>query len=565
MKSTLAALLGTLSLVMGWLSASAQSTAPAFDFSQACGTFSGTGETRVNQIVPGSTGGYYVTGSFYGTVTFGSYTLTPVGADDIYVAKVDGAGNYQWVVQAGGASSDKGNSLAVDGNGNVYVTGTFGSLQASFGSITLSHVNGNDNTFVAKLSPTGSWLWATQTAGGNYSFGDFAVSVALDGSGNVYVAGQFVSQKLILGSIILTNSDPTIAYNGFKRPDLYVAKLSPTGTWLWAVSGGGTSDDVAAGLAVDPAGNVYLAGSFESATATFGNTTFTKSGYANTIVAKLDGAGNWLWVTRAGGSAYCYPTSIAVDASGQAYLAGNFTLSATFGSYTSGAVGYYDAFVAKLGATGTWQWVAQCGGSAADAALGLSLGNQGSIYIAGRFLSPTMQVGATTLTSYPTKTNNYEVFAAKLDALGTWQWAVQGTGSGDDIATSGALDGLGRFWIAGYSFGPAIQFGATTITNPMANTGIGFVARLSSQVLATQVPAAGTQSFTIYPNLAHGTVGVQGVVAGQPIHLHDLTGRLLLTAEAPTSGSLQLSLPVTLAPGVYVVSSGGRTQRMVVE
>lgn len=550
---------------MSCLSTSAQATAPAFDFSQACGTFSGIGETRINQIVPGSTGGYYVTGSFYGTVAFGPYTLTPVGADDVYVAKVDDAGNYQWVVQAGGARDDKGNSLAVDGNGNVYVVGTFGSLQASFGSITLAHVNGNDNTFVAKLSPTGTWLWATQTAGGSYSFGDLAVGVALDSSGNVYVAGQFISQKLVLGNIILTNSDPTIAYNGSKRPDLYVAKLSSSGTWLWAVSGGGTSDDVAAGLAVDPAGNVYLAGSFESPTATFGSATLIKSGYANTIVAKLDGAGNWLWVARGGGSAYCYPTSIAVDASGQPYIAGNFTLSATFGSYTCGAVGYYDAFVAKLNATGAWQWVAQCGGSAADAAVGLSIDKQGGTYIAGRFLSPTMTVGGTTLTSYPTKTNNYEVFAAKLNAQGAWQWAAQGTGSGDDIATSAVLDGMGRFWLAGYSFGPSVQFGTTTITNPVANTGIGFVARLGSQVLTTQAAAAGTKFFTIYPNPAHTAISVQGAVAGQLIQLHDLAGRLLLTAKAPASGLLQLLLPVSLAPGMYIASSGGQAQRLLVE
>jgi hypothetical protein len=538
---------------------------PSFDYAASHGTITSSGETRINQIVPSNTGGYYVTGSFYGTVTFGTYTLTPVGYEDVFVAKIDAAGNYQWVAQAGGTNTDVGNSLAVDSNGNVYVAGNFKSLQATFGGTTLAHTNGNDNTFVAKLSPTGSWLWATQTAGGSYSYGDFAVSIALDATGNVYVAGQFISQKLVLGSITLTNSDPSIAYNRFGRPDLYVAKLSSTGTWLWAVSGGGTSDDVAASLAVDPAGNIYLAGSFESATAKFGNATLTKSGFANTIVAKLDGTGNWLWVSRAGGSAYCYPASIAVDANGQPYIAGRFTLSSTFGAYTVGAVGYYDAFVAKLGAGGIWQWVATCGGSAADSAVGLSIDNQGNVYIAGTFLSPTMTVGTTTLTGYSTKNNNYEVFAAKLDAQSTWQWAVQATGSGDDIATSGALDGLGRFWLAGYSFGPSIQFGTNTITNPGVNNSIGFVARLSSQVLATQASNALTLPLTVSPNPSHGTVWIRGAVAKQAVQLYDVTGRLVLEDNMPSGGALQLNLPLTLPAGVYIVRSGSRACRLVVE
>ncbi len=546
----------------------AQSVAPSFGMASSCGVVGSGGVTKISQLVTYGPGGYYVTGSFGGTVTFGSYTLTSAGQYDVFVAKVDAAGNYQWVAQAGGSYSDMSYSLALDGSGNAYIAGTFRSQQAAFGSATLTQVNnGFDNTFVAKLSPAGTWLWSAQATNSYASFGDFAASIAVDAANNVYIAGQFSSQYLVLGTTTLTNSDPSLNGSRSGDPDLYVAKLSPAGTWLWAVSGGGTKVDVATALTLDAAGYVYLAGSFESPTAKFGTTTLTRSGYANTLVAKLDGAGNWLWLARAGGSAFCYPTSIAVDGSGQAYLTGQFTTSATFGPYTVRALGYYDIFVAKLGASGSWQWLNTCGGSAGSAgdyAYSLAVDNQGSTYVAGAFLSPTMFVGSTTLTNaFPTE---YELCVAKLDAQGSWQWATRAGGSGSDIPASLALDGLGRIWVAGYLEGQSAQFGAITIAgNPIATYFLGFVARLDNQVLATQAAGAATAVFTVAPNPSKGTVWLRGLVAGQAIELYDLTGRLLAAQTPPAAGYWQWSLPPGIGAGCYLLRHGSQARRLVVE
>lgn len=546
-----------------------QSTPPQFIFSSICGVVSTTNSTQVNQVIPASGGGYYVAGSFSGTVSFGSYTLTTTTSSNVFVARVDVAGNYQWAAQSGANTYSVGNSLAVDGTGNVYISGYFRNQQATFGSITLTQSGlGINKTFVAKLSPTGTWLWATQTGGGPYSFGDEAVSLVADAASNIYIAGQFVSQKLVLGTTTLTNSDLSLAYNQQGQPDIYIAKLSSAGTWLWAVNGGGTNRDLAAGLALDPIGNLYLAGSYESTTAKFGTTTLANSGYTNAIVAKLDAAGNWLWAVRGGGGAYCYPYSIAVDASGQAYITGEFTTSTTFGGNTVASAGYYDVFVAKLGATGTWQWVNQCGSTLRDMAYSVAVDSQGNAYIGGSFRSATMDVGNFSLRNTSTggpNSANYDLFVAKLDMQGNWQWATQAAGSGSEYASSVAVDALGQIWLAGYINGPSALFGATSIpTNPGANIYGGFVARLASQVLATQQQTIASQGFTLYPNPSRSTVWISGIASGQSVHLYDMAGRLLMTGTAPNNRVLQWNLS-SMPPGVYLVRSGSQAQRLVID
>nr|GFC79409.1 hypothetical protein [Tanacetum cinerariifolium] len=244
----------------------------------------------------------------------------------------------------------------------------------------------------------------------------------------------------------------------------------------------------------------------------------------------------------------------------------------TFGAYTVGSAGYYDAFVAKLGPTGTWQWVNQCGGSMADRAYSLALDSQGNAYIAGHFLSPTLIAGTTKLTN--AIANRLELFVAKLDAQSNWQWAVQATGSGNggtggtsggsNLAFSIALDGPGRVWLAGYFEGASAQFGSNTLTGaPFTST--SYVARLGNQVLATQPSGVAGSAFTLAPNPSRGTVRVHGLAAGQTVQLYDAMGRLLITQRAPATGTLLLAPPMALAPGLYLVQSGGQMRRLVID
>jgi len=237
---------------------------------QAMGTYSNYG----NDIAVDANGNSYVTGYFWGNATFGTTTLTSSGQYDIFVAKMDSNGNWLWAKQAGGISEDNGRSIAVDANGNSYVTGRFAS-SATFGATTLTS-SGQYDIFVAKMDINGNWLWAKQAGGTSY---DYGLGIAVDANGNSYVTGYFKSTATF-GTTTLTSS-------GYE--DIFVAKLNSSGNWLWAKQAGGTSSDYTNDIAVDANGNIYVTGEIFEESAIFGTTTLNSSGFIDIFVAKLIG------------------------------------------------------------------------------------------------------------------------------------------------------------------------------------------------------------------------------------------------------------------------------------
>ncbi len=292
----------------------------------------GTGDDWGYGIAVDSSGNNYVTGWFGGSATFGSTILTSNGGADIFVAKLDSSGNWLWSKNAGGIDCDEGQSIAVDANGNSYVTGYF-SDSATFGSTTLTSSGGND-IFIAKLDSSGNWLWAKKAGG---TSGDYVNGIAVDASGNSYVTGYF-NTSATFGSATLASSG---SY------DIFVAKLDSSGNWLWAKNAGGTDYDCGNSIAVDASGNIYVTGGFEG-TATFGSTTLTSNGDSDIFIAKLDSSGNWLGATKTGGTDTVVSYGIAVDASGNNYVTGFFYRTATFGPTTLTSSGSADIFVAKV-------------------------------------------------------------------------------------------------------------------------------------------------------------------------------------------------------------------------
>ena len=344
-------------------------------------------------IAVDANGNSYVTGCFYYSAIFGTTTLTSSGGFDIFVAKLDSSGNWLWAKKAGGIDFACGYSIAVDANGNNYVTGVFGE-SATFDATTLTS-SGGDDIFVAKIGHNGNWLWAKQAGGTN---DDYGYSIAVDANGNNYVTGRF-SGCATFGATTLTSSG---------GDDIFVAKLDINGNWLWAKQAGGTDYDIVYSIAVDDNGNSYVTGYFWSS-ATFGATTLTSSGQYDIFVAKMDSNGNWLWAKQAGGTSSDRGYSIAVDDNGNSYVTGYFEESATFGATTLTSSGYEDIFVAKLNINGNWLWAKQAGGTSGDFGLSIAVDANGNSYVTGNF-AESATFGTTTLTS-----SGYgDIFVAKL-------------------------------------------------------------------------------------------------------------------------------------------------------
>ena len=301
-----------------------------------------------NGISLDADGNSYVTGYFEGTATFGTTTITSSGDDDVFVAKIDADGNWQWAKQAGGSKDDRCYGISVDADGNSYVTGGF-KATAYFGAFTLtSSGTYNVDIFVAKLDTDGNWQWAKQAVGAEFvtSRGQ---GISVSANGNSYVTGYFMGTATF-GTTTLTSS-------GTYDVDVFVAKIDTDGNWLWAKQAGGSNNDRGYAISVSANGNSYVTGFF-SGTATFGTTTLTSIGGDDVFVAKFDTDGNWQWVKQAGGTDWETGYGISVDANGNSYVTGYFYDIAVFGADTLTSTGSsdQDIFVGKMDADGNWQW-----------------------------------------------------------------------------------------------------------------------------------------------------------------------------------------------------------------
>lgn len=432
--------------------------APEWCWATQAGGTGGTSDSYVYNIITDSSGNSFVVGYFRGSVTFGTTSLTSSGSEDIFIAKLDANSNWLWAVKAGGSSNDYGRGIDVDDNGNAYVTGYFQGT-ATFGTISLTSSGGSQDTFIAKLDTNGNYLWVVKTVGAS---SDFGYSITTDHIGNSYVVGYF------LGTIHFGTTQ--LISNGSN--DIFVAKLSTNGSWLWAVKAGGTSYDEGWGISTDNNGNIYITGYF-AGTSTFGTTTLISSGGYDVSVAKLDPNGNWLWAVQAGGASGENSNCIATDSSGNSYIAGYFQGTATFGTISLTSSGSQDIFISKLDTNGNFLWANKAGGTSGDNSHGIATDNSGNCYVTGSFLS-TATFGPTELTI----SSGDGIFIAKLDTDGNWLWTIQpaGTGSGDGRGI--ATDINGNSLVTGFFLGTKI-FGTTSLIN---SGGYDiFVAKISGQ------------------------------------------------------------------------------------
>ena len=338
-----------------------------------------------------------------------------------------------------------GFGIATDKCGNVYVTGTFVGI-ATFGSTSLTSFAA-EGIFVSKLDTNGTWLWAVKAIGVG-SAAIKALGIATDCCGNVYITGFFAT-TITFGSIMLSP---------FGGSDIFVAKLDTSGTWLWAVQAGGTSDDVGNAIAIDQCGNVYVTGFFSS-TATFGTITLTSVGSRDIFVAKLDTNSIWLWAKKAGGTNSDQGLGIATDQCGNVYVTGKFRGTATFETFTLISFGSDDIFVAKLDTTGIWLWTEKAGGTGFDEGRGIATDQCGNVYVAGNFRD-TSTFGSTTFTLF----GDSDIFISKLDTNGNWLWTVQAGGNKSDLGLGIATDQCGNVYVTG-NFSEIATFGSTTLTS----------------------------------------------------------------------------------------------------
>ncbi len=347
-------------------------------------------------VAADSAGNVYITGEFSTpTATFGTYTLTNAGAQNIFLVKYNSSGNVLWAKSAGGTSADIPRGIALsEANGikSVYITGLLQSASSTFGSYTVTSLGSSGNAFLAKYNASnGNVLWVKNGGGGTHT--TYGLGVSADNVGNATITGEFSSSLISFGSHTLTTAG---------SDDIFVVRYDALGNVLWAKSAGGINGDIGWGIASDASSNTYVTGGYGSS-ATFGSYTVTNASYSAVFLAKYDDSGNVLWVKSPIGKAGTwYGYSAATDISGNIYITGSFSDSTIFGLdtlvYPTGSIGNIDPmFIAKYDPNGNILCVSVLAGGGDDYS-GVATDIYGNAYIGGDFIPTSFLVGPDTLT-----------------------------------------------------------------------------------------------------------------------------------------------------------------------
>lgn len=312
-------------------------------------------------------GNSYVTGFFYGTAAFETQTIISSGLQDIFIAKYNNNGGLIWAKRAGGTQSDIGNGIDADNQGNIIVTGEFTGV-SDFGAFAASSSDDITDAFTTKLDAGGNFLWVQK---GSSSFNGKGTDIACDPSGNIYVTGQFTDTNLYMYNVIFV-----IKYNTMGQQQ-----------WVRRIAGG-----VSSGIAVDDSANIHLTGNFKGNLFFLGPPGLTLTNtYDNKIfLAKFNSNGNLLWACADGSSEGITSRDIAVSTLGNTYIVGDFKCrldqyAAHYGLGTFNSVGFRDIFVSKYNSSGAWQWSRHIGSRENDYGYGIITNSDDQVYFTGSF------------------------------------------------------------------------------------------------------------------------------------------------------------------------------------
>jgi beta-propeller repeat-containing protein len=489
----------------------------------------GGGDDRAFGISVDATGNVYVTGDTLSTnfpTTVGSFQSA--GAGGAFVTKIDpGGSTLIYSTYLGGIS---GTGIAVDANGNAYLTGATGSnFPTTVGAFQTTSGGGSD-AFAVKLDPGGSALvYSTYLGGSGFEQGQ---GIAVDSAGNAYVTGYTLSTNFptTVGAFQTTSG------GGF---DAYAVKIDPSGSALvYSTYLGGSGRDQGSSIAVDANGDAYVAG-FTGSTnfaTTVGAFQTTKGAFNDAFVTKLNLSGSLIYATYLGGGGFDEGWGIAVDVGGNAYVTGitdstNFPTIIGAGQTTYGGGG--DAFVTKLNPRGSaLVYSTYLGGSAldySDMGLGIAVDSTGNTYVTGRAGS-----------NFPTTAGafqamhggTWDAFVAKLDSSGSvlvYSSYLGGNGidSGQDIA----VDANGDVYVTGYTVstdfptnGEAFQ---TTYGGGL--NGDAFVAKIGQATLAisiNNIPLSASYGGSFTPTYSYTGDGVTSTTSNTTGTCTESTGTI---------------------------------------
>jgi hypothetical protein len=518
-----------------------------------------------NAVATDKSGNVIMTGYFTNfDVSFGSTTLQIVGAADIFIVKYDPNGNVHWAKSFGGSMNDKATAITTDTLGNSYITGYFASNTLTMGSTVLTRgTGGTHDMFVAKISPSGSVVWASNT--GQASNDIYPSAIAVDSQGRVYVTGRYQGMQANFFVQTLTNLG-----GGPNTFDGFVVGLSAAGAITWARNMESVGNVNPTAITARKNGDFYVTGDFIGTSLSVGSYQVNNTNTSGTdaFAVKFDYFGNAQWLKKIGTNLNDYATGIVTDAAGKVYVTGSYYSTLTFGSSTIMSAGMADMFLAKYDEAGTEIWAKTAGGPGMEItgalAFGLSTAGANRLYATGSFGGSTMTFpGISTPLANSVSSN---AFLASYDTAGTAQWAVDNNaGVANGIGAAG--DRFGNAYMCGAFSGTNVTFtttSTTTLTNSLAGiTTDMFLARYGNAPTGIEtLSALKAENIMVYPNPATEALNVaMGQSNYSQLNVYDNIGKLVYSQEL-NSSIQNISVDISkLAPGMYFLQTTGAEAR----
>lgn len=435
----------------------------------------------------GLNGDHFLYGWFFNNAEFdyGSGVNIPASlwsGQEGFVAHYDTDLNLDWLRRMGLHSTaiDGTGGLVTDLAGNVYSAGSFVAT-AILCDDTLRAPLGASHLWLNKRDANGECVWTTQIKCSEptaLNQSNTTSGLARADNGDVILTGAFFG-TIDFGTVQLTS-------NGGK--DIFMARFDENGDCLWAIDGGGSGEDAGVAVSVAPNGDILLVGWY-SAVATIAGSTLTSQGYADGFVARFDANGNGIWCRSFGGTSWDNGYGVALDNTGNVYITGRYTTSATFDGLTVSGTGDADLFVAKYDPNGELTWLTGSSDAGWKQSVGITVGASGQVHVSGYYYG-SMTICSSTLTGDAT---NYRPFLSCFDSSGAvlWQQDLPCTGTGycysmaarpgGDIVLTGSFTGdltidsstlssvgIGDAWVAAFnSAGDVLWAQAMSGTDPV--------------------------------------------------------------------------------------------------
>lgn len=292
----------------------------------------GNSTDEITGLVTDISGNVYISGNFKNSAFFGNTTINSAGDKDIFIAKYNTGGSLQWVQKAGGVSEESSQSIAIDANENVYITGYFYNV-SNFGNYSVTSA-GSSDIFTAKFNPLNAkWLWVNRAGGPS---NDYVSDIVINSKEEVLISGYFIGTANFSGALVTSAGES----------DLFFVKYYSTGTIGWLKREGGLKDESPRSMAIDANDNIYITGTF-TGVSNFGSFSLASQGSSDIFITKFNAMGILEWARSAGGVITNYVEGIAVEPNGNVYITGSFYEQINFGNISLSGIDN-DVFIARI-------------------------------------------------------------------------------------------------------------------------------------------------------------------------------------------------------------------------